>query len=158
MLSVIEVKCPHCGAVGQIIVPPLGQITIGPCPRCQELVVLFEGRVFPLNKETMIYGTSKQKRKHLCSTLSQYLRVQVEELIPDEQEFDGRLLTGQKLTGQKKKRQSKRYKPSVRNPKARGISKQETEDFLRIDIPLLSSKDYFEQFFGQLFEKDDEQD
>jgi hypothetical protein len=111
----------------------------------------------------MIYGTSKQKRKHLCSTLSQYLRVQVEELIPDEQEFDGRLLTGQKLTGQKltgqkKKRQSKRYKPSVRNPKARGISKQETEDFLRIDIPLLSSKDYFEQSFGQLFEKDDEQD
>jgi phage FluMu protein Com len=153
MLSVIEVKCPHCGAVGQIIVPPLGQITIGPCPRCQELVVLFEGHVFPLDRETMIYGTTHQKRKHLCSTLTQYLKDQVAELIPDDHALDI-----PPFDGEKKKRRTKKVKPSVRNLKDRGISKNEIEDFLRIDIPLLSKKEYFERFFGKIFEKKDKEE
>jgi len=145
MLSVVEIKCPHCGAVGQVIVPPMGQITIGPCPRCQELVVLFEGRVFALDKETMIYGTCKEKRKHLLSILTDFLKEQVEDLIPD----DGELL-GPEPGEPKPHRQRKKHKPTVRNRKAGQISRQELKDFLRIDIPLLSKKDYFEQCFGQL--------
>jgi phage FluMu protein Com len=153
MLSVIEVKCPHCGAVGQIIVPPLGQITIGPCPRCQELVVLFEGRVFPLDKETMIYGTTHQKRKHLCSTLTQHLKDQVSELIPDDHELDASL-----STDGKKKQRRRKAKPSVRDLKDHGISKHEIEDFLRIDVPLLSKKEYFERHFGKIFDKKDKEE
>ena len=145
MLSVVEIKCPHCGAVGQVIVPPMGQITIGPCPRCQELVVLFEGRVFALDKETMIYGTCKQKRKHLLSILTDFLNEQVEDLIPE----DGELM-GSPTDKAKPKRQRKKCKPTIRNRKAGRISKQEIKDFLSIDIPLLSKKDYFEQSFGQL--------
>jgi hypothetical protein len=38
----------------------------------------------------------------------------------------------------------------VRNRKAGRISRQEIKDFLSIDIPLLSKKDYFEKCFGQL--------
>jgi phage FluMu protein Com len=153
MLSVIEVKCPHCGAVGQIIVPPLGQITIGPCPRCQELVVLFEGRVFPLDKETMIYGTAQQKRKHLSSTLTQHLKEQVAELIPDDHELDGL-----PFTAEKKKRRKRKAKPSLRHPQEHGISRREKEDFLRIDIPLLSKKKYFERFFGKVFDTKDKEE
>ena len=145
MLSVVEIKCPHCGAVGQVIVPPMGQITIGPCPRCQELVVLFEGRVFALRKETMIYGTCEQKRRHLFTILTEYLREQVEDLIPDDSEF-----LGPPEDEVKPKRSRRKSKPTIRNRKASRISKQEIEDFLRIDIPLLAKKDYFEQCFGQL--------
>lgn len=152
MLSVIEIKCPHCGAVGQIIVPPLGQITIGPCPRCQELVVLFEGRVFPLDKEIMIYGTYQEKRKHLLSILTKFLKEQVHELVPDERE-----LTGYPATKAKPRRQVKRCKPTIRNAKAGRISRQEVADFLRIDIPLLSNREYFERCFGQLRAEDDQE-
>lgn len=152
MLSVVEIKCPHCGAVGQVIVPPMGQITIGPCPRCQELVVLFEGRVFPLDKETMIYGTYEEKREHLLSILIQFLKEQVEELIPDEREY-----TEPPAAKAKPKRYGKRYKPTVRNPRAGKISEQELEDFLRIDIPLLSRRDYFEQSFGELSDKNEQE-
>ena len=145
MLSVVEIKCPHCGAVGQVIVPPMGQITIGPCPRCQELVVLFEGRVFALDKEKMIYGTYQEKRKHLLSILTRFLKEQVEELIPSDDEF-----TGRSAAKPRANRQRKKYRPTVRNQDAGRITKQEIEDFLRIDIPLLSKKDYFEQGFGKL--------
>jgi len=153
MLSVIEIKCPHCGAIGQIIVPPIGQITIGPCPRCQELVVLFEGRVFPLDKETMIYGSYKEKREHLLMTLTEFLKEQVEELIPDD-----RLLDGIDAPKPRTKRAGKKCKPSVRNRKAGRISKQELEDFLDIDIPLLAKKDYFERFFGTLSDENEQED
>ena len=150
MLSVVEIKCPHCGAVGQVIVPPMGQITIGPCPRCQELVVLFEARVFALDKEKMIYGTYQEKRKHLLSILTRFLKEQVEDLIPGDEE-----LMEPAASKPKTKRQRKKHIPTVRNRDAGKITKQELEDFLRIDIPLLSKKNYFEQVFGKLPEKDE---
>ena len=128
-----------------MIVPPMGQITIGPCPRCQELVVLFEGRVFALDKETMIYGTCQKKRKHLLSILTDFLKEQVDDLIPE----DGELM-GPPVGEPKPKRRGKKCKPTVRNRKAGRISRQELKDFLNIDIPLLSKRDYFEQCFGQL--------
>jgi len=145
---VIEIKCPHCGAIGQIIVPPIGQIVVGPCPRCQELVALFEGRVFPLDKEIMIYGSSQEKREHVLSPLTEFLRGQVEELIPEARELESRL-----EEREKPKTGTKRYKPSVRNRKAGKISKEEIEDFLRIDLPLLAKKTYFEERFGRLIEE-----
>jgi phage FluMu protein Com len=152
MLSVVEIKCPHCGAVGQVIVPPMGQITIGPCPRCQELVVLFEGRVFPLDKEKMIYGTYQEKRKHLLSILTKFLKEQVQELIPADGE-----LPDVETARRRPTRSHKKYKPTIRNQKAGRITKQELEDFLRIDIPLLSKEDYFKQVFGELSDKDDQE-
>jgi len=149
MLSVVEIKCPHCGAVGQVIVPPMGQITIGPCPRCQELVVLFEGRVFPLDKEKMIYGTSQEKRKHLLSILTRFLKEQVEDLIPPEEFSEPQ--TSKRRTN---KRSRKKAGPTVRNQHAGRITKQEVQDFMRIDIPLLAKRDYFEQAFGKLLDDD----
>ena len=107
--------------------------------------MLFEGRVFALDKETMIYGTCNEKRKHLLSILTAFIKEQVEELIPD----DGELL-GAAAGKPKPIRQRKKHKPTVRNRKAGPISRQELKDFLRIDIPLLSKKNYFERCFGQL--------
>ncbi len=154
MLSVVEIKCPHCGAVGQVIVPPMGQITIGPCPRCQELVVLFEGRVFPLDKEKMIYGTSQEKRRHLLSILTRFLKEQVEDLIPSDEEFP-ELQTAKRRAN---KRPRKKAGPTVRNRDAGRITKQEAQDFVRIDIPLLSKREYFEQAFGKLLDEDGQEE
>ena len=107
--------------------------------------MLFEGRVFALDKETMIYGTCKQKRKHLLSILTEFLKEQVEDLIPEDGEQ-----VEPPASIPKPKKQRKKHKPTIRNRKAGRISKQELTDFLSIDIPLLSKKDYFEQCFGQL--------
>ena len=111
--------------------------------------MLFEGRVFALDKEKMIYGTYQEKRKHLLSILTRFLKEQVEELIPGDEE-----LMEPAASKPKTKRQRKKYRPTVRNRDAGKITKQELEDFLRIDIPLLSKKNYFEQGFGKLSEKD----
>ena len=74
MLSLIEVQCPHCGARGQIMMPPVGAIIIGPCPQCNELVVVFCGHVLPLEKEIMETGEVEERREHLLHVLTDFLQ------------------------------------------------------------------------------------
>ena len=81
MLSLIEVKCPHCGAQGQIMLPPLGAIIVGPCPECKEMVVVFCGRVMPLDKATMQDGTLEDKQDHLIEVLGNFLQERVKRLF-----------------------------------------------------------------------------
>lgn len=81
MLSLIEVKCPHCGAQGQIMLPPLGAIIVGPCPECKEMVVVFCGRVMPLDKQVMESGTLEDKQDHLIEVLGSFLQERVRRLF-----------------------------------------------------------------------------
>ncbi len=84
MMSLIDVQCPHCGARGQIMLPPVGSMIIGPCPQCKELVVIFCGHVLPLSKETMLNSTLEDRREHLMQVLTDFLRDRVSKLISDD--------------------------------------------------------------------------
>ena len=81
MLSLIEVKCPHCGAQGQIMLPPLGAIIVGPCPECQGMVVVFCGRVMPLDSEIMAAGSTEEKQDHLIEVLGTFLQERIKRLF-----------------------------------------------------------------------------
>ena len=84
MQSLIEVQCPHCGARGQIVVPPVGAIIIGPCPQCSELVVVFCGYILALDKETMESGTTDDRREHLLGVLTEFLQDRITRLLSDD--------------------------------------------------------------------------
>ncbi len=86
MLSLIEVQCPHCGARGQIMMPPVGAIIIGPCPQCNELVVVFCGHVLPLDKQIMESGNLDERREHLLSVLMEFLQDRIGKLMSEEAE------------------------------------------------------------------------
>ena len=110
--------------------------------------------MFPLDKEKMIYGTSQEKRKHLLSILTRFLKEQVEDLIPSDEEFPEPQTTKRRAN----KRPRKKAGPTVRNQDAGRITKREVQDFMRIDVPLLSKRDYFEQAFGKLLDEDKQED
>jgi hypothetical protein len=148
MPNAIEAKCPHCGAKGYVTLPPIGKINIAPCPRCNELIVVFQGCAFPLDRETMTYGTVQEKRRHLCSTLTQYLKEQIEDLIPDDP--DDHALDTSPVIERRKKRRVRNIKPSRRNPNDPLITESEIADFVRIDLRLVDKEEYFNQVFGQL--------
>ena len=86
MLSLIEVTCPHCGARGQIMLPPLGAIIVGPCPECQGMVTVFCGRVLPLDRDIMVSGKPRQKRQHLMDVITLFVNERVEKLFADTSE------------------------------------------------------------------------
>lgn len=81
MLSLIEVKCPHCGAQGQIIMPPMGAIIVGPCPECEGMVVVFCGLVLALDKEIMTTGSIESKQDHLLDVLGTFLQERIRRLF-----------------------------------------------------------------------------
>jgi hypothetical protein len=144
MLPVIEVQCPFCKATGQIMTPPLGSIIVGPCPRCNETVLLFDGTVMALDKDILRNGTTEERKQHLLETIIDMVAEKVEELIESE---ELRLETPQGIEHESDYPDDRKVTPSIRDTKAPQISKEDVRDFVNIDLHLIDLKDYFERIF-----------
>jgi hypothetical protein len=144
MFPVIEVQCPFCKTSGQIMAPPLGSIIVGPCPRCNEMVLLFDGTVMPLDKDIITEGSAEEKKQHLLETIVDVVATKVDELIEN-----GEIDTGSKQRSRKKMSslRKKRISPSVSDKNAPPISREDIRDFVNIDLHLIDSKDYFDKVF-----------
>lgn len=149
MLSVIEVKCPHCGARGQIVMPPLGAIIVGPCPQCHEFVAVFCGRALPLNKDIVLNGSSEEKQEHIMGALADFLEEQVAELVdrsmqglsyPDDIEPSEVGPVGRAMAGDE---------PDMAELVAGDapISEAEVDHFRRFELPSLDNRQYFKTIF-----------
>lgn len=146
MFPVIEVQCPHCNATGQIMTPPLGSIIVGPCPRCEEMVLLFDGSIMPLDKDIIIDGTPEEKKQHLLEAIVDMAASRVDELIES-----GELAAGSRHKKKKKELSepaAERISPSVRNREAPYISREDVRDFVNIDLHLIDSKVHFDRLFA----------
>lgn len=146
MFPVIEVQCPFCKATGQIVAPTLGSIIIGPCPRCNETVLIFNGWIMPLDKDVINHGSLEDKKEHVLDTIIDIIQEKLDELFDEEKNSEA----NRKLVLPKPKRgENKKVKPSVRKKKAPPISREEVRDFVNIDLQLINSKAYFEKIFGK---------
>lgn len=149
MLSLIDVKCPHCGALGQILLPGVGTIIVGPCPECSELVMVFCGRVLPLDKATVEKGTREEKRMHLMAVLTKFMEGRVTKLVKnlDEREgveidtdFETELAFEEAIADS-----APLAAPEDGSPL---IDQEEVDEFVNIDLKLLDNNDYFKKIFG----------
>ena len=149
MLSLIEVKCPHCGAHGQIMLPPVGTIIIGPCPECQGLVVVFCGHVLPLAKEIMVQGTISEKREHLVSVLTQFIRERVELMIAEESAMDDATMS-EGATAEDVELAQSAAPPEEKQPRVvhSPISDEEIRSFSKVELKLLDDSNYFKAIFN----------
>ena len=141
MMSIIEVKCPHCGIHGQIMPPPLGGIIIGPCPNCDELVVVFCGQVLPLLKDIIAHGDIDQKAAHLRTVIGDYLKNKIDQVA---KQLDDQVLNGL----------HDYYTPEVDNyvpqPRLRGsgpITAEEVRFWLNHEVTHIDEGDYFRRQF-----------
>ena len=66
------------------MLPPAGAIIVGPCPECQGLVVVFCGQVLPLKKDIMVEGSTKEKRQHIMTVLTGFLRDRVGQIVAED--------------------------------------------------------------------------
>ena len=144
MLSLIEVQCPHCGARGQIMIPPVGSIIIGPCPQCEELVVVFCGHVLPLDKQLMESGTVDDRRDHLLTALTGFLHERVHRLLLGETLAEGELVE-EGFIGPI----DDPTEPSSESAEQSPITETEMERFTDVDLKLLDNTAYFRSVFEQ---------
>lgn len=129
------------------MLPPLGAIIVGPCPNCDELVVVFCGRVLPLNKEVMVNGTPEEKHEHLKSALVDFIddriRKVVEQLTPDVTEgLHDYTPEGDEVSAPE---EAPADVAMMEEPKR--ISDQEVKTFLQFDLPQIDNRDYFRAIF-----------
>jgi hypothetical protein len=161
MLSLIEVQCPHCGARGQIMMPPVGAIIIGPCPQCNELVVVFCGHVLPLDKQIMESGNLDERREHLLSVLMEFLQDRIGKLMSEEAEAAAESQGDGESIEESETQETAAVSGAV--PAATGaealsdeqkrhgalspITQSELERFASIDLKLLDNGAYFKSVF-----------
>ena len=118
-------------------------IFIGPCPRCDELVVHFRDRLIGVDRETLLNGTKEAKREHLFNVVCKFLEpflgklTEMEEELAEELGADygpGGFLedeAGEYIEGQEDR-----------------ITQKEIDDFINIDLKLIDKKEYFDRIFG----------
>ena len=142
MLSLVEVKCPHCQMRGQVMVPPFGALVLGPCPQCHELLVVFCGQVLPLDKEIMMNAGDGEKHMHLMEVLTTFLSDRVQQLLENSPELSDEI---RKQVGDP----SDTALPEPIQPDFDiGIGQHEFDQFVNVDLKLLDDKDYFKAIFG----------
>jgi hypothetical protein len=150
MISLIEVICPHCGARGQITLPPVGAIVIGPCPQCEELVVVFCGKVLALDKEAMVYGSPEQKREHLMTVLTSFLEEKLSQISFDAPNEDGDLAPEPQVDVEQEAEAEVEHEHAAveASSKEPAISSVDMEHFVNEELALLDNKNYFKAVFG----------
>ncbi len=147
MLSMVEVKCPHCSVRGQILLPPLGALIVGPCPNCDEMVVVFCGRALPLDKEVMLKGSEVEKHEHLKGVLIDFLESRIATVV---EQFSPEAADSLRDYSPEALAQPEENTPRLEPEEQfqpRLISDSEFEEFVHYDLPLLDNGDYFKTFF-----------
>lgn len=149
MLSLIEVQCPHCGARGQIVVPPVGSIIIGPCPQCKELVAVFCGQVLPLERAVMESGALDERRDHVVGVLTEFLHDRVHKLMEDQELLEAHALDEGDGASMMAEERPDEAIGTTSEPEEAGenISQNELDRFVQVDLKLLDNNAYFKSVF-----------
>ncbi len=149
MLSFTNVECPHCGAKGKIITPPLGAIIVGPCPACKDMVTIFCGVALPLDTTLMSEGAVEEKRRHLLETLTRFLEDRLHGLFNDDEPvFGGDMLEADDGIGEDEAFGAEAHVSAREVHDKILISDQEFQHFVDVDLSLLDNKHFFRAVFG----------
>jgi hypothetical protein len=132
------------------MMPPVGAIIIGPCPQCNELVVVFCGHVLPLEKQIMESAGIEERREHLLHVLTEFLQDRIGKLMTEESEAeaesDNYETTESDSDTETADAVAKTEEPKKQD-KQTPISDGELERFASIDLKLLDNKAYFKSVF-----------
>jgi len=131
--SLVEVQCPHCNARGQVLIPPLGAIIIGPCPECGEYLLFFSGHLFPLDKDIMENEDDRAVKKHILGQLVPHLDLQIDMLLQQD-------------PGQGEQAPASGSLPLRQNQEP--ISDAEADQFVEKELNRLDDPEAFRKIFG----------
>ncbi len=146
MLSFVDVQCPHCGARGKIVLPPLGTVLIGPCPQCKGMVALFNGTTLPLDSKIILEGTLEEKKKHISEVFRTFIEEKVEEFFnpkesrqPSEVENAVDSFKSEHCVEEYTRKKARKNRP---------ITRDEVLRFKNSEIDLLDNPEIFRKYFS----------
>ncbi len=147
MLSFVDVRCPHCGAKGKIVLPPLGTVLVGPCPQCKGMVALFNGTTLPLDSKIILEGTIEEKKKHISEVFSAFIEERVEEFFSPQKEENPSPELDNTVDSFKSEHRVEEYSRN-KTKKNRPITRDEVRKFKESEIDLLDNPEIFRKYFN----------
>lgn len=123
---------------------------MGPCPVCGEPVALYNSKVIGLKKKMLGEGSFGERIQSLARIIMEYINSQggaldeggLERIIREAED------QGAEESEPCTEEEISTHSPSIRNPVDSPITIEEIQDFLRIDLNLVASKEYFDKYFG----------
>jgi len=127
------------------MLPPLGAIIIGPCPECQGMVVVFCGRVLPLDKELMTDGSVEERQDHLIEVLGGFLHERIQRLFENQSALSPSVDMGGEDQSEEPLSAGKisPFGYSADTP----IVQEELDSFVNVDLKLIDNSEYFKAVF-----------
>jgi hypothetical protein len=109
------------------------------------MVVVFCGKVLPLNKEIMMNGTAEDKQEHLLEVLGVFLHERIQRLFAREAN-DGLLADTLQDKEEGSTEEGTRLSLLKQMPST-PITKEEMDSFLSVELKLIDDRDYFRAIF-----------
>ena len=111
------------------------------CPACQELMVMFHGKIIAINRKILSSGTREERKAHLAEIVDPFL---------DELLDSGFMGIGQPpAMGNDGLADSPPPGFAPDNPPVdRPITQKEFDRFLKIDLKCIDNPSYFHRHFG----------
>ncbi|NLV43716.1 MAG: hypothetical protein GXY07_04375 [Candidatus Hydrogenedentes bacterium] len=135
-----RMRCPHCKEYGfHMGNLPREVIAVLACRHCEELSVLFRGKIIPLNKQILENGTMEERKMHLAEVIAQFLESGMFRFPAMEEETESA-------------EDAAAPKPAFpfglpRSAPDTPISDQELDRFIKIDLKCLDNPSYFKRIF-----------
>ena len=150
MVSLIEVRCPHCGTEGKMMTPPLGAIIIGACPECSGMVAVFCGQALALDEAIMRHGSDDEKREHLMEVIGLFVHDRLEQLFASGAGFQLGALEDDDANAGRATPDGATDDDALPEPElsAPPITDEELASFRKVELRLIDDKQYFEAVFG----------
>jgi hypothetical protein len=137
-----KMLCPHCKSHRIVTAKvPRDVVVVMPCPACHELSVLFRNKVIPINRRIIESGTFEERKNHLAHVIAEFLEPSMFGLAATEndeapdslfEEADDALACAA---------------PSGHEASETGITDEEMERFIRVELKCLDNPAYFKRYF-----------
>jgi hypothetical protein len=130
-------------------IPPVASIILAGCPQCEEPVVIFLGRAFPLSKAILMEGSIEERRDHILDVLTEVLAKGVDELMAQDALVSG-MSAEPEYEGFAEETNLGYSHEDPKIEKGRGpIAQSEFDQFVLNDLDRLDDSGYFQSVFGQ---------
>lgn len=160
-MNLVDIECPHCGAVGHVEDAPQSPCLMGRCPVCGGHVLYFCGSVLALDDSVLGSHSFGGIRSHIMEQIDNFLESRVTAFLEAYAEELGIDLTQDEPPARDDAQESVAAavpqattdpepgakRPSVRNPERGTITSEEVRDFVDIDLRLIDKGWYFQKYF-----------
>lgn len=157
------VSCPHCGSQRIVIAKvPKDVVVVQPCPVCHEFVVLFRRKVIALNRAILEKGTFDERKAHIAEIIAEFLEPDLFASESGEEAaspFDGLFRqmaeaedgapgdAGDEAAGEADEAAEDGAFDDDEEDEE-GISEEEVDRFVRVELKKLDDPRYFRKHFG----------